>query len=110
MVWGGPRLVDISQLQKLSDELALKVRTLVRVETLREAVDTEEVVPSTDLLLLSSADQKSMHTSSRGAVVLMLSRGALDYHYLAYTLPWRCARRQPFQLLRSTVLFLTLFS
>ena len=45
MVWGGPRLVDTSQLQKLSDELALKVRTLVRVETLREAVDTEEVVP-----------------------------------------------------------------
>ena len=32
---------------------------------------------STDLLLLSSAHQKSMHTISRGDVVLILSNGAL---------------------------------
>ena len=44
MVGGGLRLVDTSQLQNFSDELALKVRTLNRVEMLREAIDTEEVV------------------------------------------------------------------
>lgn len=75
-------LGNTSQMKELRDQLALEIggpgdllccligawASLVKLSVITRT--------STDRCLLSSADQKSMHTSSIGAELLMLSNGA----------------------------------